>query len=51
MGKLKHKIKLQGQLLTLTQYIIEASSVIDSDNYYDIIKSIERKAKQLRYPS
>ena len=47
----KWKRKMQQDLLNLTEYTIKCVNIVDDSNYYDIMKSIERKAQRLRNPS
>jgi len=46
----KWKRKMQYDLLGITEYTIKCIDIIDDSNYYDIMKSIERKAQRLRDP-
>ncbi len=46
--KWNHKMKYD--LISIANYALKCTNVIDDSNYYDIMKSIERKSQRLRSP-
>ena len=46
----KWAYKMKEDLLNIAIYSIKCVEIIDDSNYYDIMSSIERKAKRLRSP-
>ena len=46
----KWNSKMKQDLLKVTSYTIKCINIIDDSNYYDIMKSIERKVRRLRDP-
>ena len=46
----KWKIKMEKDLLKIALYAIKCTEIVDDSNYYDVMSSIERKARRLRSP-
>ena len=42
--------KMVSDLLGISSYVMKCIPLIDESNYFDLIKSIEKKAKNLRIP-
>jgi hypothetical protein len=46
----KWKSKMDYELLQIALYAIKCVDIIDDSNYYDVMRSIERKARNFRTP-
>jgi|TARA_Y100000310_G_scaffold345062_1_gene461519 hypothetical protein len=46
----KKKYRMMANLLGIAEYTMKSVELVDEDNYFDILKSMERKIRKLKYP-